>query len=59
MMRMPRGMPPQGPQGGGQGWGPPPNQYQQNRPPMRNYNNEMGAAYGSYTVSRPTLFLLS
>jgi len=57
MMRMPRGMPPQGgpqqggPQqgGAGQGWGPPPNQYQQNRPPMRNYNNEMGAAYGSYT----------
>lgn len=41
-------------QGQGQGWGgpPPPNQYQPQRGgPVRNYGNEMGAAYGSYTVS--------
>ena len=43
------GQPPS--QGQGQNWGaPPPNQYQPQRGPMRNYGNEMGAAYGSYTV---------
>ena len=65
-MRIPRGPPQpqagggggQQQQGQGQNWGAPPNQYQQSRgPPMRNYGNEMGAAYGSYTVGCRSLYL--
>lgn len=38
-------------QGGPGGWGPGPSQFPQRTPMSRGYNNEMGAAYGSYTVS--------
>jgi len=44
-MRITRGPPPQ------HGWSGPPSQFPPRQPAARNYNNEMGAAYGSYTVS--------
>lgn len=53
MMRISRGaLESSGPGSAGQGWGPPPSQFPPRGPGMsRGYSNEMGAAYGSYTVS--------
>lgn len=43
--------PPHNNQGGPGGWGHGLSQFSQRPPMSRGYNNEMGAAYGSYTVS--------